>query len=41
MHSAGLVSDPVAVDDVLNTGLLPEITSFDSQAVINSAKARN
>ena len=41
MHSAGLVSDPVAVDDVLNTGLLPEITSFDNQAVINSAKARN
>jgi len=41
MHRAGLVGAPVAVDDVMNSGLLPEITAFDAQSLMNAAKARN
>ena len=41
LRRAGLVSTPVGVDAVLNTGLLAEITAFDSVGLMNAAKARN
>ena len=41
LHRAGLVSAPVGVEAVLNTGLLPEITAFDGSALMAAAKAKN